>query len=56
MGPMINAYTFCFESLKGKTRLRGTRRTWENTIKVDLTENRCEDVNCICLVQDGNQS
>jgi hypothetical protein len=52
---MRNAYKILLRKSKEKRPLGRTRYRWEDTIKMDLKEIRCNDLDWIHLAQDTDQ-
>jgi hypothetical protein len=55
IGVVRNDCRILVEKPEGKRSLGRTRRRWEDNIRMDLREIRCEVVDWMHLVQDRNQ-
>jgi hypothetical protein len=52
MGEMTIAYSILVGKPEGKRPLGRPRRRWENNVRMDLNEIRCEGVDWIHVAQD----
>lgn len=48
----VNAYKMCVRELEGKRLIGKSRRRWEDSIRIDPKEMRCDDAHWVLLDQD----